>query len=71
MTYDMLEQQIKSLPHEYYIQVENFVHFMVAQVEKQSQKKDTSDPVSALKLAYHWSSMCSSTLHWASFGICK
>lgn len=52
MTYDTLEQQIKSLPHEYYIQVENFVHFMVAQVEKQSQKKDTSNISAKLKAVY-------------------
>ena len=42
MAYEMLEQQIKSLPYEYYMQVERFVNFMVHEAEKQAEEKYAS-----------------------------
>ena len=39
MAYEMLEQQIKSLPYEYYMQVERFVNFMVHEAGKQADEK--------------------------------
>ena len=38
MPYDVLEKQIKSLPQEYYIQVENFVLFMLQEAKRNSKK---------------------------------
>ena len=42
MAYEMLEQQIKSLPYQYYMQVERFVNFMVHEAGKQAEEKYAS-----------------------------
>ncbi|MBR1721778.1 MAG: hypothetical protein IJ727_04745 [Treponema sp.] len=36
MPYAVLEQKIKSLPQEYYIQVENFVQFMLYEASRKN-----------------------------------
>ena len=52
MAYEMLEQQIKSLPYEYYMQVERFVNFMVHEAGKQADEKYASTISEKLKSVY-------------------
>ena len=52
MAYEILEQQIKSLPYEYYMQVERFVNFMVHEEEKQAEEKYASAISEKLKSVY-------------------
>ena len=52
MAYEMLEQQIKSLPYEYYMQVERFVNFMVHEAGKQADEQYTSTISEKLKSVY-------------------
>ena len=52
MAYEMLEQQIKSLPYEYYMQVERFVNFMVHEAGKQADEKYASIISAKLKNVY-------------------
>ena len=52
MAYEMLEQQIKSLPYEYYIQVERFVNFMVHEAGKQADEKYVATISEKLKSVY-------------------
>ena len=52
MAYEILEQQIKSLPYEYYMQVERFVNFMVHEAEKQAEEKYASAISEKLKSVY-------------------
>ena len=52
MAYEMLEQQIKSLPYEYYMQVERFVNFMVHEAGKQADEKYVATIAEKLKSVY-------------------
>ena len=52
MAYEMLEQQIKSLPYEYYMQVERFVNFMVHEAGKQADEKYAPTISEKLKSVY-------------------
>lgn len=49
MPYAVLEQKIKSLPQEYYVQVENFVQFMLYEASR--KKSQTSNKSISEKLA--------------------
>ena len=52
MAYEMLEQQIKSLPYEYYMQVERFVNFMVHEAGNQADEKYAAAISEKLKSVY-------------------
>ena len=68
MPYAVLEQKIKSLPQEYYVQVENFVQFMLYEASR--KKSQVSGKSVSEKLAEVYSKIseneqaasCNSTL---------
>ena len=68
MPYAVLEQKIKSLPQEYYVQVENFVQFLLNEVSR--KKSSATENSISEKLAEIYSKIpeneqivsCNSTL---------
>ena len=49
MPYEVLEKQIKSLPNEYYVQVEHFVNFLLHEAKLKSRKsEDISEKLAAI-----------------------
>ena len=49
MPYEVLEKQIKSLPQEYYEQVEHFVQFLLHEAKAKSRKsEDISEKLAAI-----------------------
>ncbi len=68
MPYAVLEQKIKSLPQEYYVQVENFVQFLLYEVSR--KKSSATENSISEKLAEIYSKIpeneqiasCNSTL---------
>ncbi|MCR5399975.1 MAG: DUF2281 domain-containing protein [Treponema sp.] len=49
MPYEVLEKQIKTLPEEYYVQVEHFVQFLLYEVKNKSRKsEDISEKLAAI-----------------------
>ncbi len=48
MPYEILEEKIKSLPYKYYIQVENFVKFMIFEAKREENEKSVSQKMSEI-----------------------